>query len=119
MSIRARIRRLTMAAAGGAALALGACTSSMLETTEYDWSAGVGNQRCSSGVYYLPKRLLSFQVSLNGNFTQLDFSPRLDADLTPVSDPRLPLCLDYLNAPTADDKVVIDRTSDGLLKSIY
>jgi hypothetical protein len=120
MKLRTQLRRLVALLCSAVFLPLAACTSSMLETTEYDWSAGVGAQRCRSGTYYLPRRLLAFQVSnVSGSGRNtLEFVPKLDADLIPVSDPRLPLCLDYLAAPTADDKIAIDRTPDGLLKSI-
>jgi hypothetical protein len=100
------------------ATALGMLTgcSSMLETTPHELTAGIGDPRCRAGAYYLPRRLLVFQLGApdDAGRNTLSFSAS-----TMVSDPRLPLCLDYLNAPTADDKLVIDRTADGLLKKIF
>src|SRR5947207_151179 len=118
-----KARSYLLASMSGA-IALGVLTacSSMLETTQYDWSAPVGAQKCSAGAYYLPRRLLSFTLGPPVAVEGAKAAPARNelTLLTPIAapDPRLPLCLDYLSAPTADDMLVIDRTADGLLKKI-
>lgn len=101
-----------------AAVALGALTacSSMLETTPYEWSTPVSQQRCGAGAYYLPRRLLTFEVSAPDGTSGRNELQNIST--VPASDRRLALCLDYLAAPTADDKLVIDRSADGLLNKI-
>src|SRR5262245_25501178 len=110
MSSRLSLHALALSIIGLGALQ--ACTR-MLETTPHEMTAGIGDTRCRAGAYYLPRRLLVFELGAEAAGRN-----ELTVVTTPVvsvSDPRLPLCLDYLAAPTADDKLVIDRTADGLL----
>ena len=114
-----KARSYLLASASGtmALVVLSAC-SSMLETTQYDWSAPVAAQRCSAGAYYLPRRLLSFTLGAPEGTparNELTFAVPIvvaAARPPPAALPRLS------SAPTADDMLVIDRTADGLLKKI-
>jgi hypothetical protein len=112
-----RLLKWHAALAATAISVLTGCTS-MLATTSYNWSAGVNDQQCGAGAYYLPRRLLSikFGPEANGR-NRLLFNPTGDGPIS-VGDPRLPLCLDYLSSPSADDRLLISRTSDGLLTKI-
>jgi hypothetical protein len=96
--------------------------SPILETLPYDQTLGINEQQCRAGAYFLPRRLLSFQLAApddkNGGRNDLTFDPNAKDGLIAVADPRLPLCIDYLSAPTADDVVTIGRTPDGLLTKI-
>jgi len=83
-------------------------------------AGGVEDQACTTnaGVYYLPRKLLVLRVkaATPGPGFDLEFESN---QLQSSADRSTPLCLDYLSAVTADDQLVVQRTSEGLLKNIY